>query len=184
MDDRLIAAIAGLAFVVAATVGLVWNRRRQRRVRQALGLDRPIPPSPEPVVVDRAFDPHLCAYCEDPSRGTCTACARALCGMHQPFPPHVYCRACEVEWEAGTVRRKLILAPLTLGVGVLTAGVAAAILMVLNGVIAGIADSKLAMLTVIIPFACAYRFYIAADRYMRRWFVRRGSLPQAKLHVR
>ncbi len=168
--------------LIAGLLGfLAMHRRRERRDRQALGLDRPVSVRPDPVVVDRPFDPALCAYCDEPSRFACTACARPLCAMHRPWLAHQFCSACETEWEARSGRRKLIVLPIMVGAMAVTAGVIGGVLALLGQLGSGTGDSKLGLLVMIAPIMIAAPVYLGAETIMRRWFKKRGALPQATL---
>lgn len=168
--------------MIAGLLGfLALLRRRERRDRQALGLDRPSISRADPAVVDRPFDPALCAYCEDPSRFSCSACMRPLCAMHRPWLEHQFCAGCETEWEAKSGRRRLIILPIMICAMAVTAGVIGGLLALFGQLGSGASNSKLVLLVMIAPVACAAPVYLGTERFMRRWFRKRGALPQATL---
>jgi hypothetical protein len=167
----LVLSVGVLAGLVAVLV--VLARRRDRADRRRLGLD--LAAKPDPELVDRAFDPSLCAFCDEPRRHECRACTRPTCDEHRPWPAQVFCYPCEAEWLRGTRRRALIITPIVLGsmvaIALATVGIGFAI--DLDG------GGTLALGAIAAPILIAAPIYAALERRLRRRFRPTGSLPRA-----
>jgi len=169
MTGLVISSVVVVALVAALVMAA---RRRDRADRRRLGLD--LPEKPDPVLVDRPFDPDLCAYCDDPRHYSCRACSRPTCSEHRPWPAHRFCFSCEAEWARGERKRSFVIVPIVIVAMAVVAGVIAAVAM-----LAGFASGKLALGGILAAFAIAAPLYAALDRLLRRRFRPSALIPTA-----
>jgi hypothetical protein len=159
-----------IVFSVVAIAGLsAWLfviKRREARAR------RPVTPSRSPQVIDRPFDPNLCAYCDEKRTAACPVCTRPLCALHAPWKAGMFCPTCEDEWETGARRRALIVVPVTV-LGMMAAAGATAAVMSLASVQPGFP-------LLVALFGAGAPLYLGTERWMRRTFRRRGQLASAR----
>jgi hypothetical protein len=153
---------------------IVINRRREQAERK-----RPkSAPRPDPQLVDRPFDPALCAFCDEAGTNACKACGRRLCAEHRPWLADRFCWPCEAQWEGGARRRAFLITPLVLGGIVVLFGVFAGIA-VLFAEITGFASAKLFVAAFVVPLVIGAPAYLRIERTMRRRFRPGGALPSA-----
>ena len=156
--------------LVAALVGwlVVIGRRRDRTIRRQLGIGGATRPEPQPV--DRAFDPALCAYCDERGKFACPACSRNTCAEHRPWPVGRFCYSCEALWSAGANKRALVIVPIVIG----------AMLLVATGFgLFGLVSETFAVGAIVAPLAFAAPLYLRIERSLRRRFRPPGQLPKA-----
>src|SRR5947209_5821700 len=110
----MIVVIGSGVVVVALFVALALVTQRRH--------GPPIVQKPDPQPVDRAFDPKLCTYCDEPGKFACNACSRALCAEHRPWPATRFCYACEATWEDGSRKRAIVIMPIVLAAMLAVAG--------------------------------------------------------------
>lgn len=165
-------AISSVVVVALVAALVIAARRRDRADRRRLGLD--LPAKPDPVVVDRPFDPELCAYCDEARHYTCRACSRPTCSEHRPWPAHRFCYACEAEWARGERRRSLVIVPIVVASMVVVAGAISAVAVVMDRV-----NARLGLAAIIVALAIAAPLYGAIDRLLRRRFRPAGTIPTA-----
>ncbi|MCA9678569.1 MAG: hypothetical protein H6709_07000 [Kofleriaceae bacterium] len=161
---------AGMAVVLAVVAG-----RRDRRERLRLGLD--LPPRPDPPLVDRAFDPARCAYCDEATRYRCRACDRAGCEDHRPRGAERFCYECDREWRAGAGRRGWLITGVVLATMFATLLTVAGLMAAFDR--AGIVSSRLALAALVAPLLIAAPTYLAIERQLRRRFRPVGQVPRA-----
>ena len=173
MTDPLSWVLVALAVVSVVYMAVeLWRLRRDRFATRT----RPsVPARPDPELVERPFDPSLCAYCDDPQRAACPACTRPLCGMHRPWLAHQFCAGCVREWAAGSRRRAFVLVPPML----LVAGaIAAALVLAMpapDSQLRGAGGSIVILVGGVVPL------YFWIERLLRRRFRPTGMLPPASL---
>jgi hypothetical protein len=135
---------------------IVIQRRRDNADRA-----RPTNTRPDPQVVDRPFDPTLCAFCDQPGRNACPACGRKLCGEHRRWPHDRFCWPCEAEWNRGARKRAFWIAPIVI--------VLACSLFALVGLL-GALSSRMTFGALVAPIAAGAPAYLWLERRMRRRF--------------
>ena len=162
-----------LAVVSVGYIALeLWRLRRGRLATRTRSNS---PDRPDPELVERPFDPSLCAYCDDPQRAACPACTRPLCGLHRPWLEHQFCAGCEREWAAGSRRRAFVLVPpMLLVAGAITAALVLAITSP-DSQLRGAGGSIVILVGAVVPL------YFWIERLLRRRFRPQGLLPPASV---
>ncbi len=176
MSETISACIA----VVGLCIVLVVIQRRNAGPRTA--GPRSIP-KPDPVPVDRPFDPALCAFCDEPGRPSCAACGRSLCAEHRPWPAERFCAPCETRWDRGARRRALVIAPLVIGAMFVTCMSVGGVVLMFAAVTHSTGGAGM-IAAFIVPLAIATPVYLKIERRMRRGFRVGTGLPSATLRAR
>jgi hypothetical protein len=158
--------LSGVILVGLCAALVIYQRRRYPASKPVV---RKTPP-----LVDRAFDPALCAFCDEAGKHGCPACSRRMCNDHVPWPATRFCWPCEEQWDRGARKRAIVIVPIVFAAMLGLAGVA-------GGLAAVTHADKLALGGVLLALAMAAPLYLRIERRMRRRFRPGTDLPAAKL---